>query len=83
MPLKIAFFGKLADRIDREIEIEIPAAGCTVAALRARVAALHPEAAADLAAGAARACVNDALAGEDAAVGPGDRIGFLPPLSGG
>ena len=49
--------------------------GATVAALRARFDGLD--------AATVRALVNDAIAGEDAAIGPGDRVDFLPPLSGG
>lgn len=72
---KIAFYGKLAERIGREIEIELPAEGCTVAALRARFGGLDRA--------TVRACVNDGTVGEDHVVRPGDRVDFLPPLSGG
>ena len=72
---KIAFYGKLAERIGREIEIELPAEGCTVAALRARFDGLDRA--------TVRACVNDETAGEDHVVMPGDRVDFLPPLVGG
>jgi sulfur-carrier protein len=72
---KIAFYGKLAERIGREIEIELPAGGCSIAALRARFDGLDRT--------TVRACVNDSTVGEDHIVRPGDRIDFLPPLSGG
>jgi molybdopterin converting factor small subunit len=72
---KIAFYGKLAERIGREIEIELPAEGCTIAALRARYDGLDPA--------TVRACVNDSTVGDDHLVMPGDRVDFLPPLSGG
>lgn len=72
---KIAFYGKLAETIGREVEIELPAQGCTVAALRARFDGLDRA--------TIRACVNDATVGEDHVVMPGDRVDFLPPLSGG
>ena len=72
--MKIGFYGRLAERHGREVEIDLPE-GATVAALRARFEGLD--------AATVRALVNDATAGEDAVVGPGDRVDFLPPLSGG
>lgn len=77
MPImaKIAFYGKLAERIGREIDIDLPLDGCTIAALRARFDGLDRA--------TIRACVNDETVGEDHVVMPGDRVDFLPPLSGG
>ncbi len=72
---KIAFYGKLAERIGREVEIDLPADGCTIAALRSRFDGLDRA--------TVRACVNDETAGEDHVVRPDDRVDFLPPLSGG
>jgi molybdopterin synthase sulfur carrier subunit len=72
---KIAFYGKLAERIGREAEIALPPEGCTIAALRARYDGLDRA--------TVRACVNDETVGEDHVVRPGDRVDFLPPLSGG
>lgn len=72
---KIAFYGKLADMIGREVELALPAGGCTIAALRARFDGLDRA--------TVRACVNDATVSEDHVVMPGDRVDFLPPLSGG
>jgi molybdopterin converting factor small subunit len=72
---KIGFYGRLAEQFGREIEIDLPGGGCTVAALRARFDGLDPA--------RIRALVNDELADEDTQVGAGDRVDFLPPLSGG
>jgi len=72
---KIAFYGKLAELIGREVDIDLPAGGVTIAALRARFSGLDRA--------TVRACVNDETVGEDHVVRPGDRIDFLPPLSGG
>ena len=52
---KIAFYGKLAERIGREAEIELPEEGCTIAALRARYDGLDRA--------TIRACVNDETVG--------------------
>lgn len=70
----IGFYGRLAERFGREIELDLPD-GATVAALRARFDGLD--------AATVRALVNDETAAEDVTVRPGDRVDFLPPLSGG
>jgi len=72
---KITYYGKLAERIGREIEVELPAGGCTIAVLRARFDGLGQE--------PVQACVNDVTVSDDCVVMPGDRVDFLPPLSGG
>ena len=72
--MKIGFYGRLAERFGREVEIDLPGA-CTVAELRARFDGLD--------AVTVRALVNDEIAGEDRLVTSGDRVDFLPPLSGG
>jgi len=69
---RIGFYGRLAGRFGREVELDLPAEGCTIAALRVRFAGLVE-----------RACVNDRTVGEDFVVAAGDRVDFLPPLSGG
>ena len=80
--MEIAFFGRLRDALGDEREIEAEQ-GETVARLRARLAALHPEAARDLLSPAVRACVADSIVGEDFRIGGQERVEFLPPLSGG
>jgi molybdopterin converting factor small subunit len=70
----IGFYGKLAERFGRETQIDLPE-GATVAHLRARFDGLD--------AVTVRAIVNDETAGEDIWIRPGDRVDFLPPLSGG
>ena len=73
--MKIGFYGRLAERLGREVEIDLPGDGATVAQLRARFDGLDSA--------TVRALVNDEMAGEDFPVKPGDRLDFLPPLSGG
>lgn len=79
--MKIIFYGRLAEAIGHEVELDAPD-GCTVAELRERLAAEHPEAADRLASRRARACIDDTLVGEDAVVA-GRPLEFLPPVSGG
>ena len=78
----IGFFGKLRDSLGDEREVAAEA-GETVAKLRIRLAGLHPRAARDLLSPRVRACVGDAIVGEDFLLGGQERIEFLPPLSGG
>ena len=72
--IRIGFYGRLAERFGREVELEV-AAATTVAALRVRCDGVD--------AATVRALVNDVTADEGAEVNPGDRVDFLPPLSGG
>jgi molybdopterin converting factor small subunit len=78
----ITFFGRLRDALGDE-RVVAAETGETVARLRVRLAALHPEAAGDLLSPRVRACVADSIVGEDFHLGGHERIEFLPPLSGG
>ena len=80
--MKIVFYGRLAEAIASEIEIEA-AEGCRVAELRAALAADHPAAAGALASACSRACLGDALVTDDQWIRPDDTVSFLPPVSGG
>lgn len=80
--MRISFFGRLREALGGEIEVPVEE-GETVAGLRLRLAAIHPEAARDLLAPRSRACVADAIVGEDLPLSGTDRVEFLPPLSGG
>lgn len=80
--MRIGFFGRLRDSLGDEREVAAED-GETVARLRTRLAGLHPEAARDLLGPRVRACVADAIVGEDFLLDGCERIEFLPPLSGG
>jgi molybdopterin converting factor small subunit len=80
--MKIGFFGRLRDSLGDEREVAVEA-GETVARLRLRLAGLYPAAAGDLLSPRVRACVADAVVGEDFRLGGCERVEFLPPLSGG
>ena len=81
--MRILFFGKLGDLVGREVRLDLPPEGCSVAELRRLLAGKYPDAVAELSAPSLRAFVDDSLAGEDHRIRPGDRVEFLPPLSGG
>jgi molybdopterin converting factor small subunit len=78
--VKVLFYGRLADAIGRDIEIEAGGA-CSVAELRRRVAASHPDAADAL--GRSRAVIASAMVGDEHVIAPADQVEFLPPVSGG
>lgn len=80
--MKVQFYGKLADLLGREQEITIDAP-CTIADLRVRLAADHPEAARALEDRRVRACVGDTLVADDQIVAPGTAVELLAPVSGG
>ena len=81
--MKILLFGKLADKAGREIDVDLPDAGCTVAELRERLCREKPGLAADLSAPSIKACIDQQVAGEHARVLPRHEVAFIPPLSGG
>lgn len=80
--MKIVFFGKLRDALGHEEELGAER-GETVAHLRRRLAALHPQAANDLLNPGVRACIDDRIVGEDFVVGGHETVEFFPPVSGG
>lgn len=81
--MKVSFFGRLGDRIGREVEVDLPAMKCSVAELRRHLAERYPAAADDLVAHSVRACVDETIVPDDHVIVPGQRVEFFPPLSGG
>lgn len=79
--MKIHFYGRLAESVGRDIEIEIPE-GCSVADLRERLAIEYPRAASALGQ-RVRALVGDIVVTDSHIVRPGDSVEFFPPVSGG
>jgi sulfur-carrier protein len=81
--MKVLFFGRLADKAGRELDVALPEGGCTVAELRDRICRDRPELATDLAHSSVRACIDQRVAGESERVLPEHELAFIPPLSGG
>ena len=81
--MDILFFGRLGERIGREVSIEPPSGGCTVRELRGLLASLYPDAAAEMTSPSLRACVDDTIVGDEFPIAEGGRVEFFPPLSGG
>jgi molybdopterin converting factor small subunit len=80
--VKVAFYGRLAEAVGTELDIEAPP-GCSIAELRNKVIAEHPQAEEALRNRRARACVGDAIVHDSYALTATDRVEFLPPVSGG
>lgn len=80
--MKVFFFGRLADAIGRELEVEMPV-GSSIGQLRERLIADHPDAEQPLRSIRSRACVDDVLVPETFLLAVADRVEFLPPVSGG
>jgi len=79
--MKIQFYGRLAERFGRHVELDIQG-GCSVAELRGRLAADFPGLA-DILGKSVRACVGDTIVADSHLVRPGETVEFLPPVSGG
>ena len=80
--MKVLFYGRLAEAIGPELEIDAPP-GCSVAELREKLIAEHPQAEQPLRSRRALACVGDALVRDTYVLKAADRVEFLPPVSGG
>ena len=80
--LKVLFYGRLAEAIGSELEIDAPP-GCSVAELRERLIAERPRAEQPLRARRALTCVGDSVVRDTYVLQAADRIEFLPPVSGG
>jgi molybdopterin synthase sulfur carrier subunit len=80
--MKVLFYGRLAEAIGSELEIGAPP-GCSVAEVRDRLIAQHPDIEEVLSNRRAKACVADRLVPDDYLVGAGETVEFLPPVSGG
>lgn len=79
--MQVRFYGKLAEQIAREIELD--RAGGTVADVRARLAEDYPNCADDLQSQLVRACVGDQLVDDGFSLDSVETIEFFAPVSGG
>lgn len=80
--MKVGFYGRLADLIGHELEIDVPP-GCSIEQLRGKVVANRPDIEDAMLNKRVRACVNGALVDDKYEVRATDRLEFLAPVSGG
>ena len=78
--MRIRLYGKLADAIGRELELDAPEA-CSIGEVRHRLESDFPHAAPALA--ASRAVIGDTLVEDSRPAASNDTIEFLPVVSGG
>lgn len=78
----VILYGKLADLIERRVELDWPQVQGSVGMARAELAGLFPHAA-DALLLSARACIGEALVDDAHPVLAGETIEFFPPVSGG
>ena len=78
----IILHGKLADLLGQTVEISAPP-DCSIAELRAHIAAEHPDAAEAMLSSRVRACIGDTLVPDSYRIIPHECVEFLPPVSGG
>ena len=80
--MKVAFYGRLAEAVGSELDIDVPP-DCSLAELRNKVIAEHPEAEETLRDKRARACIGEAIVHDSYVLRAADRVEFLSPVSGG
>ena len=80
--MKVLLYGRLAEAIGPETDVGT-SPGCSVATVRERLIADHPEAESLLRAKRALTFIGDRLVRDDDLLADGDMLEFLPPVSGG
>jgi len=80
---QVLFFGRVGDRLGRSATVAIPAEGCALSDLRARLAASLEGAAEALSAAGVRAAVDQFMAAGDVWIRPGAEVAFFSAFSGG
>jgi molybdopterin converting factor small subunit len=80
--VKVAFYGRLVEAVGPELDIDAPP-GCSLAELRNKVIAEHPQVEEALRNNRSRACIGDAIVHDSYVLGACDKVEFLPPVSGG
>jgi len=75
--MRVLFFGRVADQLGRERQVDLPAQGCTIAQLRRLISAET------LARPGVRASIDKQIVADDALVPPGAEVAFFSVFSGG
>ena len=81
--VRVLFFGRVADVCGRSIEVPLPPEGCSLEALRARIADLRDGAAEALGEPCIRIAIDQLMVSGDPWVSPGQEVAFLSAFSGG
>jgi len=78
--VKISLYGRLAEAIGRQVEVDA-GTGCSVGEVRRRLVARYPAAAKTL--DGSRAFIANSMVADERILGKEDTVEFLPPVSGG
>lgn len=81
--MEVVFYGRLAELIGQQIDLDVPGGQCTIQDLKALIAREHPDASQHLLDRSVRGCVADEIVPDSFVVGDGQRVEFFPPVSGG
>lgn len=82
--IRVCLFGKFSDFLDGKAALAVPAEGITtVADLYGYFAAQMPALHAEITSPQVLVAVNQQIVADSAALGDGDEVGFLPPVTGG
>lgn len=79
----IHFYGRIADRVGRSIELDVPDSVTTIAELRQLIGTIYPAAANEIALPSLKACIGEEIVGDFRDIRQSDTVEFFPPLSGG
>jgi molybdopterin converting factor small subunit len=82
-PVRVLLFGRLGEKIGREIQLGASVRGRTLGEVKQLLALSHRHAADDLASPGLRGCIDDVMADDASVIGGGTEVAFFPPLSGG
>ena len=81
--VRVLFFGRVADIFGRAVEVDLPARGCSLADLKARIAAQVEGGQDALGAPGLRVAIDRVMAAGNPWVSPGQELAFLSVFSGG
>ncbi|URD59805.1 MoaD/ThiS family protein [Sphingomonas sp. KRR8] len=81
--MDVRLYGRLGDLLGKQVQLDPPPGGCSIAELRVELARYFPQAEAQFMSPGVRAIVGDTVVNEDRHVSVADTVEFFPPVSGG
>lgn len=81
--VRVLFFGRVADALGRELQVDLPPQGCSIGELRERLSALGEVAREALGRCDVRMAVDQILADDGSWVRPRQEVAFFSMFSGG
>ena len=81
--MNVRLYGRLADLVGQGELVDPAAQSCSIAELRSAIASRYPEAGSEIRSRRVRACVADAIVGDEHRLEAEDTVEFFPLVSGG